>query len=85
MSDDTAEVRAGYVAEINLDHGERAERAILHSREGNKVHLRAADPCDPGSTRVAVYEGEEIVVMEPITGTHTVRWFLGGWWVSVVT
>lgn len=55
-----------YVGDVRLDHWPEPERAVLHAREGNKVYLRGADPCDPESDRVPVYEGDEVIVMEHI-------------------
>lgn len=65
----------GYIGTVQMDHWPEAERAILHSREGNRLCLRGADPCDPESGRVPVYEGDEVVVMEHIShvSLHTTK------------
>jgi hypothetical protein len=54
----------GYIGTVQRDNWEEPERAIFHSRDGNKLYLRGADPCDPDSERVPVYEGDEVIVME---------------------
>lgn len=60
-------VPVGYIGEVRLDHWPEPERAILHSREGNQVYLRGADPCDPDSGHIPVYEGDQLLVMEHIS------------------
>ncbi|WP_163698818.1 light-mediated development protein DET1 [Mycolicibacterium sarraceniae] len=72
-SNETERVPVGYIGDVRLDHWPEPERAILHSREGNKVYLRGADPCDEVSERVPVYEGDEVIVMEHIAyiSAHT--------------
>ncbi len=52
------------VKEIRRDNWEKSERPVLHSRDGNKVYVRAVDPCDPEPEIVQVYEGDEVIVME---------------------
>jgi len=54
----------GYIGTVRRDNWEEPERAVFHSRNGSRLYLRAADPCDPGSERVPVYEGDEVIVME---------------------
>jgi hypothetical protein len=50
------------------------ERAVLHSREDNKVYVRAVDPCDdPPAERIPLYEGDELIAMDNFShiGHHT--------------
>lgn len=54
----------GHIGTVRRDNWEEEERAILHSRDGNKLYLRAADPCDPESERVPIHEGDEVIVLE---------------------
>lgn len=62
-----------YVGEVYLGHWPEPERAVLHAREGHNVFVRGADPCDPESGRVPVYEGDQVLVMEHIShmSVHT--------------
>jgi len=66
---------------VRLDHWPEPERAIFHSRDGNKLYLRAADPCDPDSERVPVYEGDEVIAVEHIShiSHHTTEEGLDGY------
>jgi hypothetical protein len=40
------------------------ERAMLRSREGNRVYVRAVDPCDPQTRIVRASPGEQITVLK---------------------
>jgi hypothetical protein len=62
--DDGERTAVGYVDTVRRDNWEEPERAVFHSRDGNNLYLRAADPCDPESERVPAYEGDEVIVME---------------------
>lgn len=74
-------IPVGYIETVRLDHWAEPERAVFHSREGHKLYLRAADPCDPESQRVPVFEGDEVVGMEHFShiGHHTTKEGLGGY------
>lgn len=70
-----------YIGDVRLDHWENPERAVLEAREGNKVYLRGADPCDPESERIPVFEGDQIIVMEHLAyiSLHTTTEGTGGY------
>jgi hypothetical protein len=73
--DDRGRVPIGYIGTIKRDNWEEEERAIFHSRDGNRLFLRAADPCDRESERVPLYEGDEVIVLEHFVeiGHHTTK------------
>lgn len=54
----------GYIGEVNSSNWEGPERAVLHAREGNRVYVRGADPCDPECERIPLFEGDHVIVME---------------------
>jgi len=53
-----------YIGEVQRENWPAPERAVFHSRAGRILYVRAADPCDPDSERVPVYDGEKVIVME---------------------
>lgn len=79
-SNDDGRIPLGYIDTVRRDNWDEPERAIFHSRDGHKLYLRAADPCDPESERVPVYEGDEVIAMEhyPYIGHHTKQEGLDG-------
>ncbi|MGW4716737.1 light-mediated development protein DET1 [Nocardia sp. NPDC004260] len=56
-----------FVDAVTRDGSSEAERILLHSREGSKVYVRLADPCDSTPEPVPLYEGDELIVMEAIS------------------
>lgn len=53
-----------YLGTVRRENWNEPERAILHSRDGNKLYVRAADPCDPDSERIPLYTRDEVIVLE---------------------
>ncbi|UTT48923.1 light-mediated development protein DET1 [Rhodococcus gordoniae] len=70
---DSERVPVGYIGEVQRENWPAPERAVFHSRVGHILYVRAADPCDPESERIPVYEGDEVVVLEHYShiGHHT--------------
>jgi hypothetical protein len=64
IDDDGERIPVGYIGTVQLDNWEKPERAIFHSRDGNKLYVRAAHPCDPESERVPMYKGDQLIVMQ---------------------
>lgn len=65
----------GYIGTVRRENWDEPERAIFHSRDGNKLYVRGADPCDPDSGRIPMYEGDEVIALEHIAyvGHHTTK------------
>jgi hypothetical protein len=53
----------GCLAAIQRGTWEQPERAMLVSREGNRVYVRAVDPCDP-EPQIPLSPGDEVMLME---------------------
>jgi hypothetical protein len=63
MSDEDDQPQpTGCLVAIKRDNWPQPERAVLESREDNKVYVRAVDPCDPESQAIPVPQGEQITV-----------------------
>ncbi|NLG54437.1 MAG: light-mediated development protein DET1 [Rhodococcus sp.] len=62
----------GYLDSVTREGNDEPERVMLHARDERKVYIRAVDPCDPEPERVAVYAGDEILMMEHLShsGLH---------------
>ena len=57
----------GVIGTVQRDNWDHPERAVFHSRVGKTLYLRSADPCDPASEPIPVYEGDEVVVLEHVS------------------
>lgn len=62
-----------YLGEVRVKDRDEPVRVTLYERDGSHVLVRQVDPCDIDSPRVALFDGDEVRVMEAISHTslHT--------------